>query len=67
MSLANIIGGTLFGVIGFIAFVYGKKMSAFKPMAIGALLVIFPYLITNTIVMYAVGAVLTGLLFIFRD
>ena len=67
MSFANIIGGILFGSIGFIAFIYGKKMSEFRTMGLGALLVVFPYLVTNTIALYAIGVLLTASLFIFRD
>ena len=67
MSFANIVGGILFGSVGFIAFVYGKKMSEFRTMGLGALLVVFPYLVPNTIALYMIGILLTAALFIFRD
>ena len=34
-SGANLIGGLVFGSIGFVAFVYGKRMHIWKPMLIG--------------------------------
>ena len=34
-SAANLIGGLVFGSIGFVAFIYGKRMHIWKPMFIG--------------------------------
>ena len=67
MTAANLIGSILFGAIGSVAFIYGKRTSGFKPMIIGGLLVGFPYFVTNTAAMYIVGVALTISLFIFRD
>ena len=67
ITVANLIGWTLFGAVGFVAFVYGKKQSAIKTMLIGLTLMAYPYFVTNTLAMYVVGAALTAALFIFRD
>ena len=67
MTAGNLIGGIIFGGIGFIAFVYGKKMMNFKALGIGLALMIYPYFIPNTLILYVVGVVLTGLLYYFRD
>ena len=67
ISGANLFGNLLFSCIGFSAFIYGKKKASFKLMAIGILLMAFPYFITKTIILYAVGVLLTAFLFIFRD
>ena len=64
MTVSNILGSVLFGSIGFVAFIYGKKMASFRPMAIGAGLMIYPYFITNTAWMYAIGVLLTVGLFL---
>ncbi len=66
-NVANLIGGIIFSGIGFVAFVYGKKMSYFKPMAVGLVLMIYPYFISNTIVMYVIGLLLCLALFIFQE
>ena len=66
-SLTNIIGGILFGAIGFVAFVYGKKMEAYKTLGIGLALMIFPYFVGDTFIMYVIGGLLTVALFLFRD
>ena len=63
----NLIGGFLFGAIGFVAFVYGKRQASARPMVIGALLISYPYFVSNTIALYVVGIILTASLFIFRD
>ena len=67
MSSTNLIGGIIFGSIGFAAFIYGKKQASFKPMIIGITLMAYPYFIPNTIAMYAVGVLLAAALFVFRD
>ena len=66
-SLPNIIGGIIFGAIGFIAFVYGKRMGAYRALGIGLALMIFPYFVDNVVAMYCIGAALTIALFVFRD
>jgi len=66
LSISNIFSGLLFGTIGFSAFIYGKKQGEWKPMVIGALLMGFPYLVTDTMAQYIVGALLTAALFLFR-
>jgi hypothetical protein len=65
MNTANILGSLIFGSIGFGALVYGKKQSNFKALVIGVLLMVYPYFVTNSIALYAIGVVLTALLFIF--
>jgi hypothetical protein len=64
---ANLIGGLIFGSIGFVAFIYGKRMRLWKPMFYGLALMIFPYFISNTGVMYAIGLCGLVALIFFRD
>jgi hypothetical protein len=66
-SGANLIGGLVFGSIGFVAFIYGKRMHVWKPMLIGLALMAYPYFVENDMVMFAIGAVGTAALFLFRD
>lgn len=67
MTMPNLIGGIIFSSIGFVALIYGKKISSLKPMVIGAALIVFPYLIQNTLAVYIVGVLLVVSFFIFRD
>src|SRR6476620_3954029 len=66
-SGANLIGGMVFGSIGFVAFIYGKRMHVWKPMFIGLALMAYPYFVANDIAMIAIGVVGTAALFLFRD
>jgi hypothetical protein len=66
-SGANLIGGLLFGSIGFVAFIYGKRMHVWRPMFLGLALMVYPYFVANDIVLFAIGAVGTAALFLFRD
>ncbi len=65
-SMANIVGGFIFGSIGFVAFVYGKKTGQIMTLIIGIALMVFPYLVTDNLAMYSVGVVLTAALYFFR-
>jgi hypothetical protein len=66
-SGANLIGGLLFGSIGFVAFIYGKRMHVWRPMLLGLALMAFPYFVANDIALFAIGALGTAALFLFRD
>jgi hypothetical protein len=67
LSAANLIGGCVFGSIGFVAFVYGKRMSLWKPMFLGIALMVYPYFISNDAVMYVIGIFGSTALFFLRD
>jgi hypothetical protein len=67
MTAANLIGGLLFGSIGFVAFVYGKRLSLWRPMFLGLALMVFPYFVEATLPLYTIGSVGSVLLFFLRD
>lgn len=67
LSLANIIAWMIFGAVGFVAFVYGKKMGSFKPMVIGLVLMVYSYFVTQTLWLYIVGAGLCVGLYFWRE
>lgn len=64
---ANVISGLIFGTIGFIAFMYGKKEKSVKPLVIGLVLMVYPYFVSNTFAQYAIGISLTAALYFWRD
>ena len=64
---ANLIGGLIFGSIGFVAFIYGKRMNVWKPMFLGLALMAYPYFIENDILLFGIGVVGTAALFLFRE
>lgn len=65
-SVPEIMAEFLFGSIGFVAFIYGKRMNVWTPMFIGLGLMIYPYFVPNPMISYGVGAILTAALFLFR-
>jgi hypothetical protein len=64
---AYLFGALLFGLIGFAAFRYGKRVGRPRTRVIGVVLMLYPYLITRTLWLYAVGTVLCVGLFLDRD
>lgn len=58
MTTSWIIWGGLFGLIGMAFFVYGRKQRSVVPLVCGLILMVFPYFISNTILMLFIGAVL---------
>jgi hypothetical protein len=67
LSGANLIGGLLFGAIGFVAFIYGKRMNLWKLMLCGLVLMIFPYFVSDTGMLYLVGTLGTAALLFLRS
>ena len=66
-SAANLIGGAIFGSIGFVAFVYGKRMNLWKPMFLGIGLMVYPYFINDDAIMFVIGIFGSTALFFFRE
>lgn len=66
MSTASILWGLLFGSVGFGFFIYGKKQAAFVPLVCGLALMIFPYFVSNTLVLVLVGATLIAVPYFVR-
>jgi hypothetical protein len=54
-SPAYLIGTVLFGIMGYAAYRYGKKASLPTTKWIGIALMLYPYAISRTWLLYAVG------------
>jgi hypothetical protein len=63
---AYLIGALLFGVVGYAAYRYGKRMSLEKVKWTGVVLMLYPYAISSTALLYLVGAGLCLALYIWR-
>jgi hypothetical protein len=66
-SPSNLFAGFIFGSIGFVAFIYGKKIASFRPMIIGIVLMVYPYFISGTLFIYLIGIALTASLYFWRE
>ena len=63
---AQLLWGIIFGSIGMGYFIYGKKQKVAMPMICGVLLMVYPYFVTNTLVLILVGIALTAVPYFFR-
>jgi hypothetical protein len=61
------IANILFGIIGWYAFMHGKREKSWRPMAIGIVLMVYPYFVSNAILTFAIGIALTAALFFWRE
>ncbi len=66
MGFSQLLAGLVFGGVGFVAFVYGKKQAQLKTMVLGITLMAYPYFITNGLALWLIGAGLTAALFLVR-
>jgi hypothetical protein len=66
-GLSGILAAIVFGGIGFVAFIYGKKNSLWRTMFIGIGLMAYPYFFAGTILTWLIGIVLTAALFLWRE
>jgi len=65
-SGAALFGSLMFGVIGLAAFLYGKKSVLVVPMVLGLALMVFPYFVSDTWLLYTIGCALTAATWYFR-
>jgi len=66
-SPAVLFASILFGAIGLGAFIYGKKTLRWETMGLGMALMVYPYFISQTWLLYSIGCALCAGLFLFRD
>ena len=66
-NIALMMAWMIFGGVGFVAFVYGKKEQNYRALVIGLVLMIYPYFGLNTMANYVVGILLCVALYVFRE
>ena len=65
-SQASLLWGLLFGSIGIGYFMYGRKQRSGLPLLCGVCLMIYPYFISNSILLVLIGALLMSVPYFFR-
>ena len=65
-SEASLLLGVVFGAVGLAYFVYGKKQQRFVPLLCGIGLMVFPYFMSNTVLLVVVGLALSAIPYFFR-
>ena len=58
MNTSSLLWGVLFGSIGLGFFVYGRRQKVVVPLVCGVALMIFPYFVSNTLLLVTLGVVL---------
>ena len=58
METATLVWGLIFSSIGIGYYIYGRKRSNLVTRWCGLALILFPYLVTDTLAMVAIGAAL---------
>ena len=66
MNTSLLLWSLLFSSIGLGFFVYGKKQKAVVPLFCGLGLMIYPYFVSNTTLLVAIGAALSVLPYFVR-
>jgi hypothetical protein len=56
----------MFGSIGLGFFIYGRNQRAVVPLVCGVALMVFPYLVSNVVLLVGIGALLIAIPFFFR-
>ncbi|HMI93859.1 MAG TPA: hypothetical protein VK509_20940 [Polyangiales bacterium] len=59
-----LIASMLVSSVGFVLFSYGKKQRRFPHTALGIVLLVYPYFVTDVTLMLTIGGLLMGLLFV---
>jgi hypothetical protein len=66
-SPAYLVGAILFGIAGYVAFRRGRKASRPELTWVGLALMFYPYAVSQTWLLWVVGAVLSGWLYVKWD
>lgn len=66
MTEYGLLWAVVFGSVGLGFFVYGRRQRAVVPLVCGVALVILPYLVSNTLLLVALGVALMVVPYFFR-
>jgi hypothetical protein len=66
MQTAWLFWGLLFGSIGLGFLIYGRKQRAVVPLVCGLALMVFPYFVSNTILLVVIGVALMAIPYFLR-
>jgi len=66
MNTSSLLWGVLFGSIGLGFFVYGRRQKVVVPLVCGVALMIFPYFVSNPLLLVTLGVVLIAIPYFLR-
>ncbi|RQO53488.1 hypothetical protein DBR47_24015 [Paucibacter sp. KBW04] len=59
-SPAYLFGALMFGLIGLLAFRHGRRQQQPRRLYLGLALMLYPYLVSSTVLLYLLGALMCG-------
>lgn len=66
ITITSLLLGVVFGSVGMGFFIYGKKQGTIVPLLCGLTLMVLPYFISSTLLLFVVGAVLVAVPYFVR-
>ena len=66
-SPANLFALIVFSVTGFAIFTYARKQAKWRMAGISVALMVYPYFVVQTWLLYTIGLALCGALYVFRE
>ena len=66
-DLTTLILGIIFSTVGLGFFLYGKRLGKLIPLVCGLLLMVFPYFISNVIILLVVSVMLIAVPYFYRE
>jgi hypothetical protein len=64
MDAAWLMWSSLFSLIGFAVFVYGRRQRRGAPLLVGLVLMVYPYFVSSVLAIVGIGVLLLGGLFV---
>lgn len=66
MNTSSLLWGLLFGSIGLGFFIYGRRQRSVVPLLCGLALMVFPYFVSNNILLVTIGIALMAIPYFLR-
>jgi hypothetical protein len=66
LNTSSLLWGMLFGSIGLGFLIYGRKQRAVVPLVCGLALMVFPYFISNSVLLVVIGVALMTIPYFLR-
>jgi hypothetical protein len=66
LNTSSLFWGLLFGSIGLGFLIYGRKQRAVVPLLCGLALMVFPYFVSNSVLLVAIGVALMAIPYFVR-
>lgn len=67
LSFPELMTSLIFGTVGFVCFMVGKKQASWKAMIAGVGLIGLPYMVQQVVATWIGGALILAVLYVFRE